>query len=41
MFRKGLIAFLLAISAVSARVVVRLAPPVPVVETVVPAPGPA
>jgi hypothetical protein len=40
MFRKGLIACLLAVSAASARFVVRVAPPVPVVETVVPAPGP-
>ena len=40
MFRKGLILLLLTVSAVSARVVVRLAPPVPVVETVVPAPAP-
>jgi hypothetical protein len=39
MFRKGLIACLLAVSAVSARVVVRLAPPRPLVEAVVPAPG--
>ena len=39
MFRKGLIACLLAVSAVSARVVVRLAPLRPLVEAVVPAPG--
>jgi hypothetical protein len=39
MFRRGLIAGLLAVSSVSARFVVRLAPPRPLVEAVVPAPG--
>ena len=40
MLRKGLFAFFLLVSVASARVVVNIAPPIPVVETVAPAPGP-
>jgi WXXGXW repeat (2 copies) len=39
MLRKLSIACLLVVSAVSARVVVKVAPPVPVIEAPIPAPG--